>query len=133
MPQDYAIAQDYSTGQDYAVTQARKSRYDNKVRLSSDILEKAEVIAQEWGLKNARAAVEAVFRKYSDSYLQGYLPGPLGTPLGGALGGDSLRPPDDDQPILTIAAANTRRAAPTPREPRVTCPALEELDDLLNV
>ncbi len=45
-------------------------RYDNKVRLSSDVLEKAELIAQEWGLKNARAAVEAVFRKYSDSYLQ---------------------------------------------------------------
>lgn len=45
--------------------------YDNKVRLSPDVLEKAELIAQEWGLKNARAAIEAVFRKYSDVYLQG--------------------------------------------------------------
>jgi hypothetical protein len=45
--------------------------YDNKVRLSPDVLEKAELIAKEWGLKNARAAIEAVFRKYSDAYLQG--------------------------------------------------------------
>jgi hypothetical protein len=44
--------------------------YDNKVRLSQDILEKAELIASEWGLKNARAAVEAVFRRYADDYLQ---------------------------------------------------------------
>jgi hypothetical protein len=44
--------------------------YDNKVRLSKDVLEKAELIAETWGLKNARAAVEAVFRKYADDYLQ---------------------------------------------------------------
>jgi hypothetical protein len=43
--------------------------YDNKIRLSQDVLDKAEIIAQEWGLKNARAAVEAVFRKYADEYL----------------------------------------------------------------
>lgn len=45
--------------------------YDNKVRLSQDVLEKATLIASEWGLKNARAAVEAVFRKYADEYLNG--------------------------------------------------------------
>lgn len=45
--------------------------YDNKVRLSQDVLEKAELIAAEWGLKNARAAIEAVFRKYADDYLYG--------------------------------------------------------------
>ncbi|MDX2213349.1 MAG: hypothetical protein SFY66_08680 [Oculatellaceae cyanobacterium bins.114] len=45
--------------------------YDNKVRLSQDVIEKAEQIANEWGLKNARAAVEAVFRRYSDEYLHG--------------------------------------------------------------
>lgn len=45
--------------------------YDNKIRLSPDVLEKAQLIAQEWGLKNARAAVEAVFRRYSDEYLKG--------------------------------------------------------------
>lgn len=45
--------------------------HDNKVRLSPDVLEKAEHIAAEWGLKNARAAVEAVFRKYCDDYLHG--------------------------------------------------------------
>ena len=48
--------------------------YDNKIRLSHDVLEKAELIASEWGLKNARAAVEAVFRRYADAYLQGQLP-----------------------------------------------------------
>jgi hypothetical protein len=46
--------------------------YDNKIRLSQDVLQKAEMIAQEWGLKNARAAVEAVFRKYADDYLERY-------------------------------------------------------------
>jgi len=45
--------------------------YDNKVRLSQDVLEKASEIASEWGLKNARAAVEAVFRRYADDYLTG--------------------------------------------------------------
>ncbi|MBW4581890.1 MAG: hypothetical protein KME42_20170 [Tildeniella nuda ZEHNDER 1965/U140] len=45
--------------------------YDNKVRLSQDVLQKADLIASEWGLKNARAAVEAVFRRYADEYLDG--------------------------------------------------------------
>ena len=43
---------------------ASRGRQDNKVRLSQDVLEKADRIAVEWGLKNARAAVEAVFRRY---------------------------------------------------------------------
>lgn len=43
--------------------------YDNKVRLSKDVIEQAELIAEEWGLKNARAAIEAVFRKYADDYM----------------------------------------------------------------
>ncbi|MGA7936460.1 MAG: hypothetical protein WCA35_23100 [Kovacikia sp.] len=43
--------------------------YDNKIRLSEDVMEKAKLIASEWGLKNARAAVEAVFRRYADDYL----------------------------------------------------------------
>ncbi|NJK54094.1 MAG: hypothetical protein HC936_17340 [Leptolyngbyaceae cyanobacterium SU_3_3] len=45
--------------------------YDNKMRLSQDVLEKAEQIASQWGLKNSRAAIEAVFRKYADDYLYG--------------------------------------------------------------
>ncbi|MEB3294742.1 MAG: hypothetical protein VKJ24_16425 [Synechococcales bacterium] len=45
--------------------------HDNKLRLSSDVIEKAQMIAEEWGLKNARAAIEAVFRKYADDYLYG--------------------------------------------------------------
>ncbi|GAB4147773.1 MAG: hypothetical protein Fur0046_26140 [Cyanobacteria bacterium J069] len=48
--------------------------HDNKVRLSSDVLEKAQQIAAEWGLKNTRAAVEAVFRRYADDYLHGREP-----------------------------------------------------------
>jgi hypothetical protein len=47
---------------------------DNKVRLSRDVLDKAQMIASEWGLKNARAAIEAVFRCYADEYL-GKMPG----------------------------------------------------------
>lgn len=58
--------------------------HDNKVRLSRDVLTKAEQIAAEWGLKNARAAVEAVFRRYCDDYhhsrTAGSYPSSLGRP-----------------------------------------------------
>ena len=49
-------------------------RLDNKVRLSADVLNKAQAIADEWGLQNAKAAVEAVFRKYADDYMYGRQP-----------------------------------------------------------
>lgn len=49
-------------------------RLDNKVRLSADVLSKAQAIADEWGLQNPKAAVEAVFRKYADDYMYGRLP-----------------------------------------------------------
>ena len=49
-------------------------RSDNKVRLSADVLIKAQAIADEWGLQNAKAAVEAVFRKYADDYQYGRQP-----------------------------------------------------------
>jgi hypothetical protein len=49
-------------------------RIDNKVRLSADVLDKAQAIADEWGLQNAKAAVEAVFRKYADDYMYGRQP-----------------------------------------------------------
>ena len=81
--------------------------YDNKVRLSKDILEKAELIAAEWGLKNARAAIEAVFRRYSDDYLYGRSQG------------------------------TQFYTAPTPMmdldSQSVPCEALDELDDLLGM
>jgi hypothetical protein len=48
--------------------------HDNKLRLSPDIIAKAEEIAETWGLKNSRAAIEAVFRKYADDYLYGRQP-----------------------------------------------------------
>ncbi len=49
-------------------------KLDNKVRLSADVLDKAQAIADEWGLQNAKAAVEAVFRKYADDYMYGRQP-----------------------------------------------------------
>jgi hypothetical protein len=80
--------------------------YDNKVRLSQDVLEKAEQIASEWGLKNARAAIEAVFRKYADEYLYGRTSYPTET--------DTIVP--------------FRQVNPT-----IDCEALDELDDLLSL
>lgn len=79
--------------------------HDNKVRLSPDVIEKAQVIAAEWGLKNARAAVEAVFRKYADEYLYGRL--------------------DPRSPEAAIL--------PPPSSPptQPDCEALSELEDLL--
>lgn len=85
-----------------------KVRYDNKVRLSQDVLEKAEQIAAEWGLKNARAAVEAVFRRYADDYLYGR--GRSGT-------GAAIAPPT---PLPSLHAP-------------VECEALSELDDILSL
>ncbi|MBW4518216.1 MAG: hypothetical protein KME16_00590 [Scytolyngbya sp. HA4215-MV1] len=91
--------------------------YDNKIRLSQDVLEKAEQIAQEWGLKNARAAVEAVFRRYSDAYLR-------------STGGSGNSMPTAFAP-LQPAAANALLQNRT--EPRSHCEALDELDDLLGL
>ncbi len=85
--------------------------HDNKVRLSRDVIEKAEQIAAEWGLKNARAAVEAVFRRYSDDYLYARTPQFSGgtSPMG----------------IRSMPSARTSaNAVPT-------CEALDELDDLI--
>jgi hypothetical protein len=54
--------------------QPETATQDNKIRLAPDVLAKAEAIAQTWGLKNSRAAVEAVFRKYADEYHYGRIP-----------------------------------------------------------
>jgi hypothetical protein len=85
--------------------------YDNKIRLSQDVLDKAEVIAQEWGLKNARAAVEAVFRKYADEYLS-----------------RPTNPFQSSPPQLRIAPS----PSPRPGAP-AACEALNELDELLGL
>ncbi len=81
--------------------------YDNKVRLSKDILDKAELIAAEWGLKNSRAAIEAVFRKYADDYLYGRL--------------------QNTTTIHRTEAIVDRDSQPVP------CDAIDELDDLLGL
>jgi hypothetical protein len=84
--------------------------YDNKMRLSQDVLEKAEQIASEWGLKNSRAAIEAVFRKYADDYLYGRL-----------------------QPInFEMSAIATQQNVNVPGRTS-DCEALDELDNLLGM
>ncbi len=95
--------------------------YDNKIRLSQDVLEKAELIAQEWGLKNARAAVEAVFRKYADEYLS------RNTSLGnGGLGLSDRPAPTPPQPAPVMPYSGSKSKPPT-------CDALSELDELLGL
>lgn len=84
--------------------------HDNKVRLSKDVLEKAQAIADEWGLKNPRAAVEAVFRRYSDDYLYGRTRAPM-----------------------AVVEPTNVMMMPTPSSiaTSASCEALDELDDLL--
>jgi hypothetical protein len=97
--------------------------HDNKLRLSSDVIEKAEQIANEWGLKNARAAVEAVFRKYADDYLYG-------------------RQPMFAQPVFATPAMESIELAEMPMNSSVAgpgnaadnnCQASNELDSLLGL
>lgn len=96
--------------------------HDNKVRLSRDVLEKAEAIAAEWGLKNARAAVEAVFRRYCDDYLYGREPA---TPDSEARGREGLAPRSQANPQV-------RSHLPSPTASgQPQCEALDALDELL--
>lgn len=43
--------------------------YDNKVRISPDVLSLARQIAERQGMKNHRAAIETVFRNHAAQYL----------------------------------------------------------------
>jgi hypothetical protein len=97
--------------------------YDNKLRLSKDVISKAEEIASEWGLKNARAAVEAVFRKYSDDYRYGRTPMPL------------IFPSAVNQPIVQAALplTPTTISRPAPIANPLDCKAANELDGLLGL
>ncbi len=96
--------------------------HDNKVRLSHDVLEKAERIAAEWGLKNARAAVEAVFRRYCDDYL-------YGRPGSADLG--ALPTPTASHSSSPLTSPGFLRAAPQPSSAAIQCEALDALDQLL--
>ncbi|WP_193966068.1 hypothetical protein [Nodosilinea sp. LEGE 07088] len=95
-----------------------KVRQDNKVRLSPDVLDKADRIAAEWGLKNARAAVEAVFRRYCDEYLCGCPP---------AVGPGVLA---SEQSAGGYGRPQTVREGSVSR-PASQCEALDALDQLL--
>jgi hypothetical protein len=103
--------------------------HDNKLRLSPDVIAKAEEIAETWGLKNSRAAVEAVFRKYADDYQYGRQPMMAmlqGLPL--ADGSGMMSP-------IPIAMGHER--SPIVDHPgsatETSCAALSELDDLLGI
>lgn len=89
--------------------------HDNKVRLSADVLEKAQQIAAEWGLKNTRAAVEAVFRRYADDYLHGREPFP-----GAAIAPAHIPTWTPPRRLEPLGLANVG-----------SCEALEALDELL--
>jgi hypothetical protein len=95
--------------------------YDNKLRLSQDVIEKAEEIAAEWGLKNARAAVEAVFRKYSDDYRYGRTPMPL------------ILPSMVNQPIVQTTLQPTSMTISQSLANPLDCKAANELDGLLGL
>ncbi|MGF1499866.1 MAG: hypothetical protein ACFB8W_24015 [Elainellaceae cyanobacterium] len=90
--------------------------YDNKVRLSSDVIEKAQLIAAEWGLKNTRAAVEAVFRRYADEYLYGRHPLPS----------EAAAYAPANPGLMAIAPPEMARSQAQP-----SCEALDALEDLL--
>ena len=96
--------------------------YDNKVRLSADVIEKAQAIASEWGLKNTRAAVEAVFRRYADDYLYGRTPLSTHPPTVGNFSGVGNG---------QGGAVRSLTAVPSGSSTMPTCEALDELDDLL--
>ena len=99
-------------------TAGRQPRQDNKVRLSQDVLEKADRIAAEWGLKNARAAVEAVFRRYCDDYLYSRSP-----EAGNAfIARESISQCYSE----TLSGPGRRSSPPSPK-----CEALDALDQLL--
>ncbi|MEB3230535.1 MAG: hypothetical protein VKJ64_05960 [Leptolyngbyaceae bacterium] len=86
--------------------------HDNKIRLSKDVLDKALIIADEWGLKNSRAAVEAVFRRYADDYLYGRHQGTMALVEG--------------TNVARIPVGTAKNKAGSSG-----CEALEALDDLL--
>ncbi len=90
-----------------------KLKPDNKLRLSADIISKAEEIAEAWGLKNSRAAIEAVFRKYADDYLYGRQTAPLIHPH--------------------MLEQNNSPPTPQSKNPKPSCDALDELDALLGI
>jgi hypothetical protein len=100
--------------------------YDNKIRLSQDVLEKAELIAQEWGLKNARAAVEAVFRKYADEYLERHNRQADTKLMQFSESAFASTAPVPTPPIPTASMP------PAPNQP-ANCEALSALDDLLGL
>ncbi|PSN15202.1 hypothetical protein C7293_08250 [filamentous cyanobacterium CCT1] len=97
------------------------TRQDNKVRLSQDVLEKADRIAAEWGLKNARAAVEAVFRRYCDDYLYSR-PADMGEFVAHA-----SAPQGYGRTLPAPGGRSERRSPP----PSPKCEALDALDQLL--
>ncbi|MBE9028675.1 hypothetical protein IQ266_02745 [filamentous cyanobacterium LEGE 11480] len=107
--------------------------HDNKLRLSPDVINKAEEIAETWGLKNARAAIEAVFRKYADDYQYGR------QPMMAMFSEMQMQAMSmGDAATMMPATVPAVPTAPPVREPiavaaPTSCKALNELDDLLGL
>ena len=96
--------------------------YDNKIRISKDVIEKAQMIADAWGLKTPRVALEAVFRKYADEYMYGRLDGGGLAALGVASG---------PAEISVAPVSNAIAPKATAKISMPGCEAIDELDDLL--
>jgi hypothetical protein len=103
--------------------------HDNKLRLSADIISKAEEIAETWGLKNSRAAIEAVFRKYADDYLYGRQP--MMMAMANSMGMPEEAMMGATEPGLASVSAAVLASATGGSE--VNCDALSELDNLLGL
>ncbi|NJM45055.1 MAG: hypothetical protein HC860_01945 [Alkalinema sp. RU_4_3] len=89
-----------------------KLKPDNKLRLSADIISKAEEIAQAWGLKlpcRHRSRLPQIRRRL-----------PLRTPK------HPPHPPHD-------GTKTSKPPNPQPKTPKPNCEALDELDALLGI
>jgi hypothetical protein len=103
--------------------------HDNKLRLSPDVIAKAEEIAQTWGLKNSRAAIEAVFRKYADDYQYGRQP--MMAVLQNMQMHDSTDMMTASMPTMSVPLMQTSTQISSQPITESYCDALSELDSLI--
>lgn len=98
------------------------------ILLSADVMEKAQAIADEWGLRTAQAALEAVFRKYADEYMYGRLntqrnqgSNEIGTTMGVS------------QEFKSFPSSMPESIASESQNDESQCEAMNELDGLLGL
>ncbi|MEO1592108.1 MAG: hypothetical protein AAFU71_12555 [Cyanobacteria bacterium J06632_22] len=88
------------------------------------MIEKAQLIADEWGLKNPRVALEAVFRKYADEYMYGRVSGGSLAVAGPPVTAAAV-------PEMSVAISPVPRTQATTKISAPGCEAIDALDDLL--